>query len=128
MKKIAFSICNFIIFSIYGLEVDIISSFNIEELPSKLLNIKQDFYINRTCPVDYLTKPADNSSLRKIIVFDPIFGGGVNIIPTLPKEKLVLFVWEPNALPPGLYDPYSRVYTWDDNIFDNKKFYRFNYP
>ena len=127
MNKILL-LCTFLIFSIYGIEVDVVSSFNIEELPSKLLNGKQPFQIHRTCPIDYLTKSAANRDVKKIIVFDPIFGGGVNIIPTLPKEKLVLFVWEPGVLPFDLYDAYSRVYTWDDTLVDNIKFFRFNYP
>ena len=128
MKKIILLICTFLVFSIYGLEVDFVSSFNIEELPTKLLNIKQQFQINRTCPVDYLVKSADDSILKKIIVFDPIFGGGANIMPTLPKEKLILFVWEPGILPFDVYDAYSRIYTWDDTLVDNVKFFRFNYP
>jgi len=128
MNKTVLLICVFLVFSIYGLEVDIVSSFNIEELPSKLLNMKQQFQINRTCPVDYLTKSVDNSNLKKIIVFDPTFGGGGNIMPTLPKEKLVLFVWEPSILTSDLYDAYAQVYTWDDTLVDNVKFFRFNYP
>ncbi len=111
-----------------ALEVDIISSFNIEELPSKMSNVKSEFTLKLTCPVDYLNRSADDSILKKIIVFDPIFGGAVNIIPTLPKEKLVLFVWEPNILSSEIYDAYSRVYTWDDTLVDGIKFFRFNYP
>lgn len=109
-------------------EIDIISSFNINELPSKLSCIQNEFTINRTSPVDYLTKSADDPNLQKIIVFDPIFGGGAQILPTLPKEKLVLFVWEPSTLPSDIYDAYCRVYTWDDTLVDNIKFFRFNYP
>ncbi len=128
MKKIVCLMWFFICFSINGLEVDIVSSFDIDELPSKLLNIKQEFKINRTYPADYWAKSADDSNLKKIIVFDPTFGGATSIMPTLPKEKLVLFLWEPHILPLDIYDAYSRVYTWDDSLVDNVKFFRFNYP
>lgn len=111
-----------------AVEVDIISSFNIDELPPKLVNVKSEFTLKLTCPVDYLNGCGDESALKKIIVFDPIFGGGVNIMPTLPKEKLVLFVWEPGSLSLEIYDAYSRVYTWDDTLIDGIKFFRFNYP
>ncbi len=109
-------------------EVDIVSSFNIDHLPTQLLQVKKDFILNATVPIDYYTKPALDTSLKKIIVFDPFFGGGREVFPTLPKEKLVLFVWEPGKVPLDVYDAYSRVYTWDDSLVDNVKFFRFNYP
>lgn len=128
MRNIVYFTCALIPFVLNALEVDIVSSFNIEELPATLLNVKQEFIVNSTVPADYYTKSASNQTLKKIIVFDPIFGGGITIMPTLPKEKLVLFVWEPGLLPSELYDPYSRVYTWDDTLVDGVKFFRFNYP
>lgn len=127
MKKFFYCIFILIPFFCNALEVDIISSFNIEEIPAQLLNVKREFTLKLTCPADYL-KSFDEPTVKKIIVFDPIFGGGLNIIPTLPKEKLVLFVWEPGILPLELYDAYSKVYTWDDTLVDEIKFFRFYYP
>src|SRR5690349_1775667 len=121
MKKITCLYFVFVPFLSRCLEVDIISSFIVDDLSAKLLNIKNEFKINKTVPVDYFTKSAYEPSLKKILVFDPIFGGGATIIPSLPKEKLVLFVWEPNILPLDLYDAYSRVYTWNDELVDNVK-------
>ncbi|MEN9343295.1 MAG: hypothetical protein RLZZ453_82 [Chlamydiota bacterium] len=51
----------------------------------------------------------------------------------LPKEKTVLFMWEPKTVLPRMYDPevqacFSSVYTWDDNLIDGKKYVKFNYP
>jgi hypothetical protein len=108
-------------------EVDFVSSFNIEELPNGLLPIRQAFTVNRICPTDYFIERSPyNPDLIKIIVFDPFLNR--DVIPKLPKEKLVLFVWEPEKYPPSLYESYSRVYTWDDTLIDNIKFFRFNYP
>ena len=128
MKRIICLFFAFTSFFLIGLEVDIVSSFNIDELPARLLNIKREFKVNKTVPVDYLTRSANDPSLKKILVFDPTFGGGATIFPSLPKEKLVLFVWEPDILSLDIYDAYSRVYTWDDELIDNVKFFRFNYP
>lgn len=51
----------------------------------------------------------------------------------LPKERLVLFMWEPPVVQPRLYDPkeqeaFSKIYTWDDSLVDNVKFFKFFYP
>ena len=110
-----------------ALEVDIISSFNIEELPAKLEIVKRVYDVKSICPTDYFVKRSPyDSNLVKIIVFDPFFNR--EVIPKLPKEKLVLFIWEPQNFPLEFYDTYSKVYTWDDSLVDNIKFFRFNYP
>jgi len=51
----------------------------------------------------------------------------------LPKEKLVLFMWEPPTVLPKMYsknfhDKFGRIYTWDDSLVDNVKYFKFNYP
>ncbi|MBS0620756.1 MAG: hypothetical protein JSS61_04785 [Verrucomicrobia bacterium] len=50
-----------------------------------------------------------------------------------PKEKLVLFMWEPPLIlhrmyAPDLLENFSRVYTFHDALVDNKRFFKFNYP
>lgn len=50
-----------------------------------------------------------------------------------PKEKLILFLFEPPTIEPHSYDPaflenFGRVYTWDDKLVDNQKFFKFYYP
>ncbi len=51
----------------------------------------------------------------------------------LPKEKLVLFMWEPPVVLKGMYRSkilahFEKVYTWDDDLVDNVKFFKFYYP
>jgi hypothetical protein len=51
----------------------------------------------------------------------------------LPKERLVLFMWEPPTVQKQLYNRniqqfFSRIYTWDDDLVDNKRFFKFYYP
>jgi len=51
----------------------------------------------------------------------------------IPKAKLVLFMWEPPTFLPKMYrkkrhEPFSRIYTWDDDLVDNQKYFKFHYP
>ena len=51
----------------------------------------------------------------------------------LPKEKLVLFMWEPPVILPRMYksrtlEHFSKIYTWDDDLVDGTTFFKFYYP
>jgi len=51
----------------------------------------------------------------------------------MPKEKLVLFIWEPPVVQPEGYNPkvwdqFGKIFTWDDDLVDGKKFFKFYYP
>lgn len=50
-----------------------------------------------------------------------------------PKDKMVLFMWEPPTVQPELYDPkvqahFGKIFTWDDDLVDGKRFFKFHYP
>lgn len=51
----------------------------------------------------------------------------------LPKEKLILFTWEPPTTCKKIHSPsffahFHKVFTWNDELVDNKKFFKFCYP
>lgn len=51
----------------------------------------------------------------------------------VPKERLVLFMWEPPTVQAEVYDPkvqecFGKIFTWDDSRVDNRKFFKFYYP
>jgi len=51
----------------------------------------------------------------------------------LPREKLILFMWEPlmhsrKMYNKNLHDCIGRVYTWDDDLVDNIHYFKFHYP
>lgn len=51
----------------------------------------------------------------------------------LPKEKMILFMWEPEVVQPESHDPkihacFGKVFTWDDDLVDNVKYFKFHYP
>lgn len=50
-----------------------------------------------------------------------------------PKEKVILVLWEPPTTMPYNYDPhyhspFSRVYTWKDDLVDGKTYFKIHYP
>ncbi|MFI5334248.1 MAG: glycosyltransferase family 10 domain-containing protein [Chlamydiales bacterium] len=51
----------------------------------------------------------------------------------MPKEKLILFMWEPPTVQKHLYtkkvqEQFAKVYTWDDDLVDNVRVFKFFYP
>ncbi|MBA3721544.1 MAG: hypothetical protein H0W88_03990 [Parachlamydiaceae bacterium] len=57
----------------------------------------------------------------------------LNYLSKYPKEKLILVLWEPPTTMGQNYDPayhshFSRVYTWNDELVDNKKYFKIYYP
>ncbi len=51
----------------------------------------------------------------------------------VPKDQMILMMWEPPTVQKELYDPkiqahFGRIFTWDDDLVDNKLFFKFHYP
>ncbi|MDN3507231.1 MAG: glycosyltransferase family 10 [Simkaniaceae bacterium] len=51
----------------------------------------------------------------------------------LPKEKMVLFMWEPpirlrKMYSEGIQKCFSKIYTFNDDLVDNKTYFKFYYP
>lgn len=51
----------------------------------------------------------------------------------LPKEKMVLFIWEPPTVQSHLHkekfhDYFSKIYTFDDALVDGVKYFKYYYP
>lgn len=50
-----------------------------------------------------------------------------------PKKKVILFLWEPPTTLPNnfvleYHRYFSKVFTWNDDLIDNKKYFKFYYP
>ncbi|WP_276353557.1 glycosyltransferase family 10 domain-containing protein [Cohnella caldifontis] len=48
-------------------------------------------------------------------------------------EKMILFLWEPKVVKPENYAVnshmyFKRIFTWNDELVDRKKYYKFNFP
>jgi len=88
----------------------------------------------RKLSLDYPKAIELKSDVRKIISMNiPHFFYRDHHVAKLPKEKSVLFMWEPEIrlrkmYYPKLHECFSRVYTWNDEMVDNKKYFKFYYP
>ncbi|HEX4839770.1 MAG TPA: glycosyltransferase family 10 [Rhabdochlamydiaceae bacterium] len=90
--------------------------------------------ILRKFSLDYPKSIELKPDLRKIIFMNiPHYFYRDNHVAKLPKEKTVLFMWEPEIrlrkmYYPKLHDCFSKIYTWNDDLVDNKKYFKFFYP
>lgn len=107
--------------------VHVVSSFDARELFDHFSLLKNRYKCFFKIPEFYKTSKKKYNP-KKIIVLDPLFGGGPEIFPLVRKEKLICFNFEPQPIPNEIYECYSRVYTWDDSLVDNHKFFKFFYP
>ncbi|MBS0648337.1 MAG: hypothetical protein JSS10_03820 [Verrucomicrobia bacterium] len=80
-----------------------------------------------------LKNEKDHNELAYIVVWNkpPYLQKGA--LKKFAPKKLLLFAWEPPVYLPQLYsaeylNQFKRVYTWDDDLVDNKKFFKFYYP
>jgi len=68
-----------------------------------------------------------------VICFEMPDGNQLQSLLRHPKEKRILFLWEPPSVLPQGYDKrihelFGRVYTWADDLVDNKKYFKLYCP
>lgn len=78
------------------------------------------------------------TSCNAVGYFDYLFMHNIQIkelryLRQYPKKKLILFLWEPPSVMPENYNPayhkyFDRVYTFNDELVDNVKYFKFYYP
>jgi len=72
--------------------------------------------------------------VKKIIFYNATVRHWRNLsLQKLPKDKLILFMWEPPNVLKRMYSKtfhakFGRIYTWDDTLVDNIRYFKFNYP
>jgi alpha(1,3/1,4) fucosyltransferase len=108
---------------------------DIKEYESDLLIRKGGFHrLLRRLNLDFPIRASVAENVEKIVFF--------NIWPKIskkydlsrfPKDKLVLFMWEPKTVLENMYAEnvqkcFSKIYTWDDSLVDNKTYFKFYYP
>lgn len=77
-------------------------------------------------------QPQFPTTFDSVVVFE-VIDHQLKFLEGYPSEKLVLFLWEPPTTMPNNYLPenhkiFSRVYTWRDDLVDNKKYFKIFYP
>ncbi len=72
--------------------------------------------------------------VRKLVLMNiPVHFYRDHHVAKLPQEKMVLFMWEPVIRLRKMYNPklhrcFSKIYTWDDELVDNERYFKFFYP
>ncbi len=66
------------------------------------------------------------------VMFD-IYPDQIPLLEQIPKEKRILFLWEPPSTTPNndrvdIHDYFSKIYTWNDALVDDQKYFKFYYP
>jgi len=51
----------------------------------------------------------------------------------IPRRQKILFAWEPPTVQPEIWDPkiqaqFEKIYTWNDDLVDNIRYFKFYYP
>jgi len=106
----------------------IIQSFSWLANVNKALEEKQIRFISTD-----LANEKDRRELAYVVVWNKPPCLKKDILKKFAPRKLLLFAWEPPVHQADLYsanylEKFKRVYTWDDDLVDNKKFFKFYYP
>lgn len=131
------SLIFFLFGSLSAENIDIISNFPVSYQPgyfpvkylsARTLGFKiRGYDIKEKDFANYANNLKSNPLPYKVLVWNHCFDPNSEIF-TLPKEKLIYFLWEPWDISPSYYSLFSRVYTWDDSLVDNIKFFKYYYP
>lgn len=88
----------------------------------------------KKCGIQIISKIPLHEGVFKIVFFniDVHFRRDLDL-KKFPKEKLILFMWEPPNALRKMYgskvkECFSKIYTWDDNLVDNQTYFKFYYP
>lgn len=134
LNKLFFLICIFfssVSFTTHSDRVHIVSYAHYllpgEDVPYEYSRIKNDFNVSFYYDLYAYVKAftSDSPDLKKIIFFDHCEDPATK---KLPYSKMICFKWEAIKIRPDFYDFYYRVYTFDDDLVDNVKFFKFYYP
>lgn len=86
-----------------------------------------------TLKVTDLENEKDTDQLSYIVVYNKPHFLKDKTLAKFPIKKAILFMWEPPVVQKNLYterftSKFKRIYTWDDSLVDNKRFFKFYYP
>lgn len=80
-----------------------------------------------------LTNEKDSRELSYVVMYNQCCSVNSTILDKFPLNKRILFMWEPPVVQKDMYtdkflSKFKRVYTWNDSLVDNNKFFKFYYP
>ncbi len=125
MKKIAL----FCFLSLYAEKIDIIANFDFDEIsPRAKIAQETGFELRslRHSGFENYMQSFYTPDVKKIFLMNDVWPAAD--VAKLPKEKLVLFSWEPGLPREDYCDLFSRVYTLHDVVLDGVRYFKFYYP
>jgi alpha(1,3/1,4) fucosyltransferase len=78
-----------------------------------------------------LKNEKDSNELTYVVIWNKTACPAKELFKKFPKKKLLLFMWDSPTVIKYTDEHLShfhRIYTWDDSLVDNKKFFKFYYP
>jgi alpha(1,3/1,4) fucosyltransferase len=69
----------------------------------------------------------------RLVCYSCLDSSALQLLKQYPKEKMIIFLWEPPTFSPfsyssDLHELFSKVYTWDDSLVDNVRYFHCYYP
>ncbi|MBI2743549.1 MAG: hypothetical protein HYX48_06500 [Chlamydiales bacterium] len=109
-------------------KIDILANFTLDELCPGSQIAETTGFDTLSCymPFSRYIYSTYSPDVKKIFLMNNFWS--VSEVASLPKKKLVLFIWEPGGVSPTYCNFFSRVYTYNDNLVDGVKYFKFFYP
>lgn len=113
---------------LFAKTVEIVSDMYTEEIlsPECFEMLKSSYELRIVDQANQLPITTDYKAIERYIVFnmeDPPAE-----LADCPSEKKVLFMMEPVRVYPEKAKGYARVYTWDDEMIDDKQYFKYYFP
>lgn len=110
--------------------IDVIGDFKVNHIP-----IDWSLFQNYGVQVRGFFTPFSNylenyysDEVEKVIFMNEVGVRVPDLVAKIPKEKLILFNWEPRKIPDEFCFLFKEVYTYNDILIDNKLYKKFYYP
>jgi hypothetical protein len=109
-------------------KVDILANFALElHYPINKIAEETGFQIRSLwITFDSYVEQYYSDDVQKVILMNDC--AAANDLAKIPFEKRVLFLWEPQGASDDYCKLFSRVYTYNDNLVDNQRYFKFYYP
>jgi hypothetical protein len=114
--------------SLTGEYVDFVSYFPLSDFPISLDLIRESGYTLREFvhQSDTSLMTAHLPGIKKILI--SALSENPKLFKKFPKEKIVLFIFEPSVKKQTYENLFNIIYTFDDDWVDGKKYFKIHYP
>ncbi len=114
--------------SVAAEKIDIVANFALEKhYPTDKIAEETGFQIRSLwINFDRYLEQYYNDEVQKVILMNDV--ATPSDLEKIPFEKRILFLWEPQGASDEYCKLFSRVYTYNDDLIDNQRYFKFYYP